>query len=116
MDDFVTVAGVDDLESGELKKVVHEGKVLLLARVGDNYYCADNRCPHLGGDLSQGDLEGTIIKCPVHKSQFDLKDGKVIRWTNWSGIKLALSKIFRPPREMKTYPLKIEDGKIMVQI
>lgn len=116
MAEFVEVAAFVELESGEMKKVFAEGKELLLARVGDNYYCADNRCPHLGGDLSQGDLEGTIIKCPLHKSQFDLKDGKVIRWTNWSGIKLALSKIFRPPREMETYPLKIEEGKIMIQI
>ncbi len=44
----------------------------LLARVGDKYYAADNRCPHMGGKLSPGKLEGTVVTCPRHGSQFDL--------------------------------------------
>lgn len=116
MDEFLELGRVDDIVDGEFKKLFLEGKELLLAQLGDNYYCVDNRCPHMGGDLSQGELEGSIITCPVHHSQFDLKDGKIIRWTDWSGLKLALSKIFRAPRNLTTYELKVEGDKILVKI
>ncbi len=93
-----------------------DGKELLLAQVGDKYYCVDNRCPHLGGDLSAGELEGTVVTCPVHHSQFDLKDGSVIRWTDWSGIKLKLSNLFRSPRTLTNHDLIIEEDTILVKI
>lgn len=41
-----------------------KGQEILVARVGDNYYSVDNRCPHMGGNLSKGNLEGTIVTCP----------------------------------------------------
>lgn len=116
MEDFSKLAKVDDLVDGEMIKLFVDGKELLLAQVGDNYYCVDNRCPHLGGDLSAGELDGTVVTCPVHHSQFDLKDGSVIRWTDWSGLKLKLSKLFRSPHTLDTYDLKIEGDSILVKI
>jgi len=32
-----------------------------IARVRDNYYASDNRCPHMGGNLSMRKLEGTVV-------------------------------------------------------
>lgn len=32
-------------------------------------------CPHAGATLSTGELEGTVITCPRHGSQFDVRDG-----------------------------------------
>jgi 3-phenylpropionate/trans-cinnamate dioxygenase ferredoxin subunit len=80
------------------------GREILVARVGDRYYSADNRCPHMGGNLSQGTLEGTILTCPRHHSQFDLTDGHVVRWTDWTGILLATGKLLKSPRPIKTHP------------
>ena len=70
----------------------------------------------MGGNLSQGTLEGTVVTCPRHHSQFDITDGHVIRWTDWSGIKLGVGKLLRSPRPLKTYEVKIEEDKIMVQM
>jgi 3-phenylpropionate/trans-cinnamate dioxygenase ferredoxin subunit len=81
------------------------GREILVARVGDRYYSADNRCPHMGGNLSQGTLEGTILTCPRHHSQFDLTDGHVVRWTDWTGILLATGKLLKSPRPIKTHPV-----------
>ena len=53
-----------------------EGHEFLVARVGDRYFVTDNHCPHLGGRLSKGNLEGTVITCHLHHSQFDLTDGR----------------------------------------
>jgi 3-phenylpropionate/trans-cinnamate dioxygenase ferredoxin subunit len=89
---------------------------ILLARVGDTFYAADNRCPHMNGDLSQGRLEKTVVTCPRHHSQFDLADGHVVRWTDWSGIKLSMGKLMKSPRPVKTYKVKAEGGKVMVEV
>ncbi len=113
---FIELAAADDLSEGSMKMVLVDGQEILLARVGDNYYCAENRCPHMGGNLSQGLLEGTLITCPRHHSQFDLTDGHVIRWTDFGGIKKSIGKLFKSPRPLKMYPVKVEDGKIMVEV
>jgi 3-phenylpropionate/trans-cinnamate dioxygenase ferredoxin component len=116
MTDFVEIATKDELTDGSMKMATVEGHEIMLALVGDEYYASDNRCPHMGGNLSQGKLEGTVVTCPRHHSQFDLTDGHNIRWTDWTGIRLAIGKILRSPRPLKTYEVKIEEDKILVQI
>lgn len=113
---FVDIVKKDELNDGELKMVDIEGYELLIARIGDKYYVSDNHCPHMGGNLSMGKLEGTIITCPRHHSQFDLTDGHVIRWTDWTGLKLIAGKIFKSPRNLKTYDVKIEENKVLADL
>ncbi len=114
MADYIEVGKVSDFASGQIKQVNASGKAVLLARVGDKFYASENFCPHMGADLSQGKLDGTIVTCPRHHSQFDLIDGHVIRWTDWTGIKLSLAKLARPPRALKVYEVKIDGDKVMV--
>jgi 3-phenylpropionate/trans-cinnamate dioxygenase ferredoxin subunit len=116
MSRFVDVAGVDDLADGAMKSVKVEERYLLLAHVGGRYYATDGRCPHMGGELSHGKLEGTIVTCPRHGSQFDLATGKVLRWTNWTGITLALAKVFKSPRPVKVYGVRSEGSRVLVDL
>jgi 3-phenylpropionate/trans-cinnamate dioxygenase ferredoxin component len=111
---FVEVAKTDELADGAMKQVSVGGREIFVARVGDRYYSADNRCPHMGGNLSQGTLEGTILTCPRHHSQFDLTDGHVVRWTDWTGILLATGKLLKSPRPIRTHPVREEGGSILV--
>ncbi|HXZ30178.1 MAG TPA: Rieske (2Fe-2S) protein, partial [Dehalococcoidia bacterium] len=96
-------------------KIAAEGHEILLARVGDKYYAADNRCPHMKGDLSQGKLEGTIVTCPVHGSQFDITDGEVVRWLK-GGLMSKLSGAFKMSKPLSVYKVKVEDGKVLVEV
>ncbi len=116
MDAFVEASKVDELKEGTMKVVSAAGCEILVARVGDNHYAADNRCPHMGGNLSQGRLEGTMVTCPRHGSQFDLVDGRVIRWTNWPGLISTVSKIVKSPRPISTYQVKLEQNRILVKV
>ena len=116
MTEFVEVPGGNELKSGQMKIFNLGKREILLARVSDNFYAADNRCPHMGGNLSAGKLEKTIVTCPRHHSQFDLIDGHVVRWTDWSGIKLSLARMVKSPRPVKTYKVKAEGGKVMVEV
>lgn len=106
---FVEVAKKDELEDGSMRKIVADGTELLLARVDGRYYCIQAKCPHLGGDLSKGVLNGTIIECPLHHSRFDLADGRVIHWAG--GV---LGKI-RGPVPLKTHEVRADGDRIEVK-
>ena len=115
MNGFVEAADVSELKDGMMKMVNADGKEILLAKVAGKYYATQNRCNHMGGNLSQGKLQGTIVTCPRHFSQYDLTDGRVIRWTNLSGIMLTLTKIALPPRPLKTYQVQIQGDKVLIE-
>jgi 3-phenylpropionate/trans-cinnamate dioxygenase ferredoxin subunit len=115
MSKFIEVARVEELKSGTMKKVFAEGHEILLARVGDKYYATDNQCPHMKGDLSQGKLEGTIVTCPLHGSQFFISDGQVLRWLK-GGLMSKLGGAFKSSQALRVYNIKVEDGKVLVEI
>jgi 3-phenylpropionate/trans-cinnamate dioxygenase ferredoxin component len=115
MTEFIRVAAVTDLKSGSMKKIQAGGHELMLARIGDQFYCTDAYCPHLGGDLTKGILAGTILTCPIHHSQFDISDGHVLRWTDLTGRVLTAAINQRPPRPLITYPVKIEGDDVFIK-
>jgi 3-phenylpropionate/trans-cinnamate dioxygenase ferredoxin subunit len=114
MSDWHEVSKTGDLADGTMKTVDVAGRQILLARVGDRYYAVDNRCPHLGGNLSAGTLQGTVVTCPLHHSQFDLVDGHVVQWTDWAGLLSTVSKALKPPRPLKTYEIKVEGDRVLL--
>ena len=116
MGEFVAVAQPGELKDGAMKAVKVAGREILLARVGDKYYAADNRCPHMGGNLAQGTLAGTVVTCPRHGSQFDVSNGKAVRWLRGSGLISALGKALKSPRPLAVYKTKVVDNKILVEI
>lgn len=116
MSNSIPIGKTTEFTDGAMKEVKVQGREILLARVGGNYYVANNRCPHMGGNLSQGKLEGTVVTCPRHGSQFDLRDGHVVRWLNTSGLVLTVSKLLKPPRPLQVYSVKVEGDTILIEI
>ncbi|HLX58456.1 MAG TPA: Rieske 2Fe-2S domain-containing protein, partial [Ktedonobacteraceae bacterium] len=35
-------------------------------------------CPHAGGPLDEGTLQGDVVECPWHRSRFCMRDGRVL--------------------------------------
>lgn len=114
MDEYTDVLGVDELADGAMTDVEVEGDKRLLARVGNAFYASQARCPHLHGHLAEGKLEGTVVTCPRHGSQFDLTDGHVVRWTDWTGAAEAMAEALRHPRPLEMYDTRIENGRVLV--
>lgn len=75
MSEFVKVAEVSDLKPGEGKTVVAGDRELALVNVDGNFFAIDNTCPHRGGPLGEGVIEGHICVCPWHGWRFDVRDG-----------------------------------------
>jgi 3-phenylpropionate/trans-cinnamate dioxygenase ferredoxin subunit len=116
-----TVASVEalktaDLNDGEMREVNIQGHEILIARAGGSFYAASNRCPHMGAKLSHGKLDGTVVTCPRHGSQFDLKDGQVIRWTKWTGVVASAVKLIKSPRPIQVYPVKVEGDRVLIEV
>jgi nitrite reductase/ring-hydroxylating ferredoxin subunit/uncharacterized membrane protein len=82
--------------------VVEAGRVpvLLLRREG-NIYAVDNWCPHAGGPLSEGAIDGDVVECPWHQSRFCLADGRAIQGPAASPL--------------RTFEVKEEHGRILVK-
>jgi 3-phenylpropionate/trans-cinnamate dioxygenase ferredoxin subunit len=116
MGKFVELGKKDDLVNGTMKEVKVEGHDILLARVADKDYAIDNRCPHFGGSLSRGRLEGTVVTCPLHGSQFDLSDGHVVRWLKGSGVFSAVGKALKGPKPIAKYEVKAEGDKLLIEV
>jgi len=51
-------------------------RIVAVFRSGDQIWALDGICPHAGGPLAEGDLQGTIVTCPWHGWQFDVSSGR----------------------------------------
>ena len=114
MDEYTDVIGLDELEPGAMIKLVAGDHSVLLARVGESFHATQARCPHLGGDLVKGTLEGVVLTCPLHGSQFDVTSGEVLRWTEWTGALDIISEALHHPRPLRTYEVRVEAGRVLV--
>lgn len=115
MSEFIEVAKIEELKSGAMKMVTAAGREILLARIGEKYYAADNRCPHMRGDLSRGKLTGTVVTCPRHGSQFDISNGQLLRWLK-GGLVSKMAGALKRPSNLTVYAVKVEDGRVLVEV
>ncbi len=76
-DDFVRVARVADVPPGSAKAVVVDGREIALFHAEGALYALDNTCPHQGGPLCEGRIEGKTVTCPLHAWTFKLESGKM---------------------------------------
>lgn len=99
--EFVKVGQTDELPSGQMKLVEIGEERILLANVDGKFYAVSEVCTHVGGPLSEGTLEGSVVECPLHGSQFDVRTGGVEN----------------PParRPLKVYEVRVQGKDILVQ-
>src|SRR5258707_15105233 len=60
----------DGLAEGRVMTVVAGGRALCLTRTADGYGALDNRCPHQGGPLGDGQIENGFLICPWHAYEY----------------------------------------------
>lgn len=65
-----------DLGVGEVTTVVAAGRALAVIRTEQGLGVLDNRCPHQGGPLGEGLLEGPWLLCPWHGYEYDPVTGE----------------------------------------
>lgn len=82
--EYVTVARVEDVQEGSVQMVPAGERWYALARVDGTFYALGNDCPHNGGPLGKGRLEGFAVTCPWHGWRWDVRTGRAV-WpaTEW---------------------------------
>jgi 3-phenylpropionate/trans-cinnamate dioxygenase ferredoxin subunit len=106
---FFEITTVDQIPDSQMKMFTLQGKPILIANVHGQYCAIGGKCTHMGGDLSKGQLEGAIVKCPRHGSRFDVTTG-----ANVSGPKMGFLKL-KTADEPK-YNVKVEGNRIQVEL
>ncbi len=106
---FVKIAETDMIAPGEKKGFPLNGKTVLLANVDGAFFALDNKCPHLGGSLADGTLEGATLSCPRHGARFDVRTGK-----NLSNAKIAFLQM--KVGDAAAYQVKVEGKDILIEL
>ena len=54
------------------------GDIAVFRTADGSIFAIEDRCPHLGGPLSQGIVHGAQVTCPLHNMVIDLASGGVV--------------------------------------
>lgn len=101
MADFIEVARVDQVRPGLGSRFTVADKDLAVFNVDGTICVIADTCPHAGGSLGMGKLDGSIVTCPVHGMKFDVTTG-CFAGTSSFGV--------------SSYPATVVDEKIMVSL
>lgn len=75
---FEKVAEIGDLSPGQMKSVSLGEEELCLANVDGEFCAISDSCTHRGGILSDGELSGEEVECPLHGATFSVVTGEVL--------------------------------------
>lgn len=102
MASWYDVASVDDLTPDSRRVVDIDGTNVAVFNLDGEYYAVKDECPHDGGVLSNGKLDGEVIICPRHGARFSIKTGAVLG----------------PPayEDLATFPIRIAQGIVQVEV
>lgn len=98
---WVDVGARDSLSFDQGAVVQARGRELALFPDGDGFLAIDNVCPHAGGPLALGWLEGTAVVCPWHGWEFDIRTGACVTSDQY---------------RVGNYPVREVEGRLQVQL
>src|SRR4029079_7180361 len=102
MPEFVKLTDAVEVAEGELMAFDVGGVRIAVANVGGAFHAFGDTCTHLQCSLADGDLQGMVVTCACHGSQFDVTNGTVLRG---------------PAQEpVRSYAARVEDGAVQVEV
>jgi cytochrome P450/nitrite reductase/ring-hydroxylating ferredoxin subunit len=72
------VGAAGDEPEGTLRRVEVADTAVCLARTGERWLAFDDTCTHEECSLAEGELDGEVVICPCHGSEFDVRTGDVV--------------------------------------
>jgi nitrite reductase (NADH) small subunit len=102
--DWFEAASLDDLPPGSSLEFAHGGRVYALFRPVDEVTCLDGLCPHQGGRLALGPLDGSRVTCPRRGC---------LRWS--FDVRTGASTVGEAVRR-RVHPVRIEGRAIFVSL
>ena len=95
------VATVAEIPPGQARMVEAGGRKLAIVNVGGSFHAVDNECPHFGGPMALGKVDGPRLSCPWHGWTFDVTSGE---------------NVHSPALALKCFELKVDGDQIYVKV
>ena len=100
---WVEACNAHDIEAEDVIRFDHGGRTFAIYRSPDDeYYASDGYCTHERAHLADGLVIDNITECPKHNGRFDYTTGEA------KGAPVCV--------DLKTYPVKVEAGKILIDL
>ena len=99
----------------ELQKEL-QNKELIICNAGGKFYALDRRCTHKNAAMEKGTLDGTILTCPAHCAQFDVRTGEALSNPvplNGS-YKRSASAAFESIESLRSWKIEIDANGLLV--
>jgi nitrite reductase/ring-hydroxylating ferredoxin subunit len=96
---FVRVASAAEIPPGNSRVVVVQGHPVALFNVDGHFFAISNVCLHRGGPVGEGQIDGTIVTCPLHGWEYDVRTG---------------SNTINPAARLRTYDVRVEGDDVLV--
>src|SRR5262245_59537516 len=100
--EFVSTGDGDVPGNGEVAAFEVSGRDVAVANIAGTLHAFDDLCPHRQCSLADGEIEGTVITCPCHGSQFDVTTGERLRGPAVRGVQV--------------YAVRLENGALQVEV
>jgi nitrite reductase (NADH) small subunit len=102
MAEFIRICAQSELpKPGEVREITASGRALCVANIEGSICVLDGTCPHEGGPLGEGMIEGGRVVCPWHSYAFDPRTGEA------EG---------EPDLKAEVLAAKVEDGALQVKL
>jgi 3-phenylpropionate/trans-cinnamate dioxygenase ferredoxin subunit len=103
MSDWVEACATGDVDEEDVMRFEHGGRTFAIYRSPDDrFFATDGLCTHEKVHLADGLVMDDIIECPKHNGRFNYKTGAA------RGAPVCV--------DLKTYPVKVEAGKVLIQV
>lgn len=109
------VGRADELPIGGMKAFNAGGTRVVVYHLKDGFHATQAQCTHAFAPLARGEIvDGCQVRCPLHRARFDIATGRVVEWANFPpGVQLL--NALRSEKALRTYPVRVKDGTIMVK-
>lgn len=113
------IATESEIPEGESKILSVNGLEIGVFKSKGQYYCFRNVCPHEGGPVCRGTVTGTLVQGPETKWKLKwVREGEIL-YCPWHGSDFEISTGKAMTREglrLKTYPVRVEDGQLKIEL
>ena len=78
MGEMIAVAKTGDLQPGKSMCVEVGGQKVALFNIDGSYHAIGDACTHVGAALSEGELDGNVVSCPLQNFTDEPAHGRLI--------------------------------------
>jgi len=102
MSEWYKVCAADDIDEEDVIQFDYGNKAYAVYNTEKGFFATDGICTHEHQELADGLVIGTVIECPLHQGRFEITNGQAL------GAPVCV--------DLKTYPVKVENNEVFIEL